>query len=124
MFDPLKIAHISGKTNTAADALSRNPALMDPGNEQSSELPELNISFLGEVPVTAPQPIYFQPYLAAPMIKHPPPSWWQDYLNDPLIQKNYFKPCTELLEDPRIFHDERLWKHDRMIVPKSLVTLP
>ena len=70
----------------------------------------------------APQPIYFQPCLAAPMITQPPPSWWQDYLNDPLIRKKYFKPGTELLDDPRIFHDEQLWKHDRIIVPKSRVT--
>ena len=51
MFEPLKIAHIPGKTNTAADAISRNPALIDAENEQSSELPELNLSFLGESPV-------------------------------------------------------------------------
>ena len=61
MFEPLKIAHITGKTNTAADALSRNPALMKAGNEQSAELPELNLSFLGEAPVKTPQPIYLQP---------------------------------------------------------------
>ena len=78
MFEPLKIAHIPGKTNTAEDALSRNPALMEAGNEQSAELPELNLSFLGEAPFMTPQPIYFQPCLAAPMITQPPPSWWQD----------------------------------------------
>ena len=50
------------------------------------------------------------------MITQPPSSWWQDYLNDPLIRKR-----TSSREDPRIFHDERLWKHDRIIVPKSRV---
>ena len=29
MFEPLKIAHIPGKTNTAADEFSRSPALQD-----------------------------------------------------------------------------------------------
>jgi hypothetical protein len=118
MFEPLKIAHIPGKTNTAADALSRSPALQD-----AVEIPpELDLSFLGEVVVTTPQPIYFQPSAMAPMITTPPPSWWEEYLADVFIRKKYFKPDTELLDDPRIFHNERLWKHDRIIVPKTKAT--
>ena len=54
MFEPLNISHIPGNTNTAADALSRNPALMEAGNDQSAEIPELNLSFLGEAPVMTP----------------------------------------------------------------------
>ena len=56
------------------------------------------------------------------MITAPPPSWLEEYLADAFIRKKYFKPDTELLEDPRIFHNERLWKHDRIIVPKTTAT--
>ena len=84
--------------------------------------PALNLTFLGDVVVTTPQPIYFQPSIMAPMITAPPPSWWVAYLADPLISQKYFKPDTELLDDPRIFHNERLWKHNRIIVPKTKAT--
>ena len=102
MFEQLKIAHIPGKTNTAADALSRYPTLQD-----AVEIPpELDLSFLGNVTFTTTQPIYFQPSAMAPMITAPPPSWWEEYLADAFIRKNYFNPDTELLEDPRSFHKQ------------------
>ena len=50
MFEPLKISHIPGKTNTAADACSRYPALQD-----AVEItPELDLYFLGNVTFTTP----------------------------------------------------------------------
>ena len=118
MFEPLKIAHIPGKTNTAADALSRSPALQD-----AVEIPpELGLTILGDVAFTTPQPIYVQPSAMAPMITAPPPSLWDEYLADAFMRKKYIKPYTEILEDTRIFHNERLWKHDRIIVPKTKAT--
>ena len=45
--------------------------------------------------------------------------WLQNYFNDPKIRKDYFIPDTELLKDPKIKHNSRMWHQDRTIAPKS-----
>ena len=45
----------------------------------------------------------------------------QDYSNDAKIRKDYFISDTELLMNPTIPHNGRLWHHDRIIVPKAIL---
>ena len=107
LYSPLKIAHIPGKTNTSADALSRSPLL----REEVIELGKpstVDLSFLGNVDLSKPQQFFFQPCLMAPLASEPMPDWWPDYLNDPTIRKKYFVDDTELLKDPTCFHDNRI----------------
>ena len=49
----------------------------------------------------------------------PMADWWPDYINDTKIRKDYFIPDTELLKDPTIRHNGRLWHQARISVPKA-----
>ena len=55
---PLKIGHIPGKTNTAADALSRSHTLQEEVIENGRPL-QLELSFLGVLAVATPSTFYF-----------------------------------------------------------------
>ena len=118
MLRPLmsEAATVPGKTNTAADALSQSPLMRD----VVIEVPRfVDASFLGDVDLSEPQQFFFQPSFVAPLASEPMLDWWQDYLNDPTLRKKYFIENTELLKDTRSFHNQHIWEHDRIIVPKA-----
>ena len=58
VYTPLKMAHNPGMTNTAADALSRSPALQEEVIENGRPL-QLELSFLGVLAVATPSTFYF-----------------------------------------------------------------
>ena len=87
IYSPLKIAHIPGKTNTSADALSRSPLMRDVVIEVHRFV---DLSFLGDVDLSQPQQFFFQPSFVAPLASEPMLDWWQDYLNDPILRKKVF----------------------------------
>ena len=75
LYSPLKIAHIPGKTNTAADALSRSPLIRT--QEVEIVIPNfVDLSFLGDVDISKPQQFFAQPSFVAPLSSEPMPDWW------------------------------------------------
>ena len=57
----------------------------------------MDLTFLGNVGNSAPQPFYFNPYGFALLVIAPVAKWLQDYLKDSGIHKEYFRPDTVLL---------------------------
>ena len=104
VYSPLKIAHFPGKTNTAADALSRSPTLQEEVTEVGRP-PQLDLSFLGDLAVAATSTFSFQPSGLAPLVTEQLAEWWQDYLSDTNIRKYSFNPDTELLKNHTIRHN-------------------
>ena len=74
MYSPLKIAHIPGKTNTAADALSRSHTLQEEVIEVGRPT-QLDLPFVGDLAVAAPSTFYFQPSGLAPLVTDPMTDW-------------------------------------------------
>ena len=136
----LTICHIPGRTNTAADALSRvmladekipddaihTASLTDvPWNPQAMTFVDVPLAFKALRPfhnayvtcTTSPLPcIRFCPLTAQD------DDWMMDYLRDADLRTVHFVPGTELLREPQQYHHGRLWVGDKIIVPKSRVT--
>ena len=74
---------------------------------------------MGDLAVDAPSNFYFKPSGLAHLVIEPKADWWPDYLSDTNIRIDNFIPDTELLKDPTIRHNGRLWHHYRIIVPRQ-----
>ena len=74
LYPSLMIAQIPWKTNTAADALSRNPSLNEEVIEIGKPTP-LDLAFLVAVDISTSHSIYIQPSVFEPLSAEPAPSW-------------------------------------------------
>ena len=117
----LTLTHISGASNTAADALSRNPFGEAPPLDHLDEENVFALFALEVEQTHAPIALYFHGSILNPIKRDPPADWKQDYLDDPFTRALYFYPNSETLREPSNFHNCRIWVGDRIAVPRTRV---